>query len=60
MLWVDKLRKNCWVSSRRTPQPLVVDSSFFVTVLRVSADSMILLIFEMSALVWVRDESVVA
>ena len=58
-LRVNRLKKNCWVCSVRSPQPLVVGSSFLVIKLRVTSDSMISLIFYRSALVWVRDESVV-
>ena len=59
-LWVKRLRNDCWVCSGRYPQPLVVGSSFLLVVLRVAVDLMLSLIFESSALVWVRDEAVVA
>ena len=59
-LVLNLLRYNWWVCYGRYPQYLVVYYYFLVAVLNVIADSMLLLVFARSALVWVGYKSVVA
>ena len=44
-LWLKMLMKYCWVCSKRYPWPLLLVNSFLFTVLRVTKNSVLLLIF---------------
>ena len=58
-LWVNRFRKNCCLYSGIYPQYLVADYYYLVDFKRATEDSMLSLIFDRSALVWVREKLVV-